>query len=210
MMGLLSLLAQRVPAALAEPMTELRELTMATSDYHDKVDQRLANFPQEIAAGVDVTAIAKAMSEAFRQQLASTGLENTASLLRNSCREITALSGQISSTLKPVSQEYKSMAATISADLAELTAASSELRHQNAQMRAEQQSDTWWWLGLVALVLLLLGGMAAMYLQEHQTAEVLSNMSRQLEGLRAPAVPAAVVTPPTKKAHGQKRKDDRG
>jgi len=54
------------------------------------------------------------MSESFRQQLAVTGLETTANLLRNSSREITALSGEISASLKPAAQEYKSVSATIS------------------------------------------------------------------------------------------------
>jgi hypothetical protein len=45
------------------------------------------------------------MGEALCQQLTATVLENTSDVLRNSAREITALSGRISATLKPVSRE---------------------------------------------------------------------------------------------------------
>ena len=90
--GLLSLLAQRVPDALADAMTELRELTDAARDYHAKIDERLANLPKEIAEGVDLAAI----GESFRQQLANTGLENSAAMLRTSSKEITAFSEQVS------------------------------------------------------------------------------------------------------------------
>ena len=107
MLGLLSLLAQRVPDALAEFLAELREQTKAMGDYHAQVDGRLARLPQEIAQGVDATAIAKAMSESFRQQLAATGLQDTAALLNLSAREIKTLAANIATALKPVTQEYK-------------------------------------------------------------------------------------------------------
>ena len=87
-MGLLALLGQRVPDALADAMTELRELTTTVSDYHDKVDARLANLPREITDGVDLAALSKQMGEAIRQQLADTGIETTATNLRESAKTL--------------------------------------------------------------------------------------------------------------------------
>jgi hypothetical protein len=73
LLGLLSLLGQRLPDVLAEFLAELRAQTKAAGSYHDKLDERLARLPDEIAQGVDPSAIAKAMSESFRQQLAGCG-----------------------------------------------------------------------------------------------------------------------------------------
>ena len=90
LLGLLSLLGQRVPEAVAELLGELRAQARAASEYHAQVDGRLTALPQEIAASVDINAIAEGMTESFRQQLALTGLATTANLLQNSSREITA------------------------------------------------------------------------------------------------------------------------
>jgi hypothetical protein len=86
LLGLLSLLGQRVPDAVAELLIEMRDQTAVAAEYHTHVDARLASLPQEIAEGVDASAIANTMAEAFRQQIASTGLENTTALLRNASR----------------------------------------------------------------------------------------------------------------------------
>ena len=197
-MGLLSLLGQRVPDALADAMTELRELTDAAGDYHAKIDERLENLPKEIAEGVDLAAI----GEAFRQQLVTTGLENSAAMLRTSSKEIKSLSDQISSTLKPVSEQYKTISATLSGEVTKLTTALGELRSQNARLVAEQQSVSWWFVSAAALVILLLGGIGGMFLDRQQTAEAMNNMTVQLERLQTPAVSAAIVPP--KKSKKQK------
>lgn len=145
LLGLLSLLGQRVPTAIADFLTELREQTAVAADYHIQLDRRLASLPSEIAAGVDADAIAQGMAEAFRQQLAATGLENSATLLRNASRELTALSDQISSSLRPLTQNYKAMAATISTELEKLTAASDRLRESNAHLLQQERKTTWLW-----------------------------------------------------------------
>ena len=66
LLGLLSLVGQRVPMRSASFFTELRAQTKATANCHGQMDARLAALPQEIAAGVDVARLAKAMSERFR------------------------------------------------------------------------------------------------------------------------------------------------
>jgi hypothetical protein len=90
MLGLLSLIGQRVPEAAAELLSEMRSLAKATADYHVQLDERLAELPKQISAEVDVGEMAKAMSEAFRQQLSNVGLRETASLLNSSAAEIKA------------------------------------------------------------------------------------------------------------------------
>jgi hypothetical protein len=183
LLGLLSLLGQRLPDAITEFLIELRDQTAAAKEYHSHVDARLASLPQEIAEGVDAGAIANTMAEAFRQQLAATGLENTATLLRNASREITALTGHIAASLRPVTQDYKSMAATTSADLEKLTTASDKLREYKAHLYQEHRRSAWLAHGVLALVLFLAGGLCGICIEQRQTADLLSKMGTQIQQL---------------------------
>ena len=183
LLGLLSLLGQRVPDAITDLLTELREQTAVAADYHAQLDRRLASLPSEIAAGVDAGAIAQGMAEVFRQQLAATGLENSAMLLRNASRELTALTGQISSSLRPLTQNYKAMAATISTELEKLTAASDRLRDSNAHLLQHERKTTWLFRGLLALVLFLAGGLFGIFIEKHQTTDLLSRVANQVDQL---------------------------
>ena len=193
LLGLLSLLGQRIPDALAELLGELRTQATAASEYHAQVDGRLASLPDEIAAGVDIDAMANNLAESFRQQLATTGLETTANLLRNSSREITALSGQISASLKPTTQEYKRVTATISSELARLTLASDELRRHNSQLMVQERANNWWLQGFMMLALLFVGIVAGVTMEKRGTTDALVNLGAQLERIQTPAaVPATV------------------
>ncbi len=172
LLGLLSLLGQRLPDALGEFLAEIRAETKASADYHSSFDTRLAGLPGEIAAGVNMAAIAKEMGEALRQQITATGLENTTDLLRNSSREITALSGQISATLKPVSQEYKTISSTISTELTKLTNAAEQLEYHNTHLFEQERTNARLWQGMLALVLFLSGGLCGMEMERVQTPQV--------------------------------------
>jgi hypothetical protein len=123
LLGLLSLIGQRMPDAMAELLAELRSQTKVAADYYNQVDMRLATLPMEIAAGVDPVAVATSMSEVFRQQLAATCLEDTAALLRVSTTTIKALSGELTATLKPVADEFRCLTSALAKDTADLVAA---------------------------------------------------------------------------------------
>jgi hypothetical protein len=201
LLGLLSLLGQRVPDAVAELLIEVRDQTAAAAEYQAQVDALLASLPQEIADGVDAGAIAQAMAEAFRQQIASTGLENTATLLRNASREINALTGQISASLRPLTQDYKRMATTISAELENLTAASERLREHNAHLRQQERRSALVWHGILALVLFLAGGLCGIFIEKRQTTDVLSKMGTQIQQLCTSALPNPNSTYERTKSH---------
>jgi hypothetical protein len=189
LLGLLSLLGQRVPDAVAELLIEVRDQTAATAEYHAQVDARLASLPQKIAEGVDARAIAERMAEAFRQQIASTGLENTATLLRNASRELTALSGQVTASLRPVTRDYKSMAATISAELEQLTTISDRLREHNAQISQQERKSAYLWHRVLAMVLFLACGLCGIFIEKRQTTDVLSNIGTQIQQLCTSTLP---------------------
>ncbi len=190
-LGLLSLLGQRVPEAVRDLLEELREQTRTSSEYHTQVDRRLARLPQEIAEGVDAGAIVKAMSESFRQQVTATGLQDATALLNASAHDIKILSGQISAALKPVTQEYKGISATISGELTRLAAASRHVQEHNARLMVQEHSRSWQWQGLLALVLFLAGGLCGIAIEKRQTADDLTNIYAQIERIQTPPVPIA-------------------
>ncbi len=195
LMGLLSILGQRVPDALAEAMTELRELTTTASDYHTKVDERLANLPREIADGLDVDQ----MAEKFRQQFAATGLQSSAGLIRDSSREITALSDKLAATLAPLGDNYTKIAGGIGTELERLTAANRSMAAYNAQLIREQPGNSWQWQTVLVLIMFLLGGVCGLVFEKGQTTEVMSRMNSQIERLQTPVAPPAAQTAPKKR-----------
>jgi len=199
LLGLLSLLGQRVPTATAELLVELREQAQAAAGYHAQVNERLANLPQEIAQGVDAAAIAKAMSESFRQQITSSGLQETSMLLNLSVKDIKALAANFTSALRPVLQEYKGISGTVSAELTKLLAASREVQNHNARLMVQERSKAWVWQGLLALVLFLAGGLCGIVVEKRQTQAMLSGIVVQMDAIRTP--PAPLVPSGTRPSH---------
>jgi hypothetical protein len=208
LLGLLSLLGQRVPDALATFVAELREQTKISADYCNRLEARLAGLPREIADGVDAVAIAKAMSESFRQQVVSAGVREAAALLHASARDAKTLSNQISATLKPLLNEYKSISATISAELAKLMAASRHLEHHNARLITEQYPSRQLWQCLLALVLFLIGGICGILIESHRISDDLANIHAQIERIRALQTSAVSPFPKSNERSGLARRND--
>ncbi len=182
LLGFLSLLGQRLPDALAGFLEAVREQTRVTGEYHTRLGDRLAYLPKEIAEGVDLDAIAKAMSERFRQQLTASGLQDTAALLNGSVSEIKTLFSQLAAGLQP----YKGIGTTISAELVKLTAASRELQQQNTVLIAREREQWWLWKGLLGLTIFLIGGVCGILLEKRQTVDVMSDLDvhvRRIENL---------------------------
>lgn len=201
LLGLVSLVSQRIPEAMGECLAEFRQQTKAVAEYWRQVDARLASLPGEIAAGVDAGAIAAAMSERFRQQFTASGLQESATVLGAAAKEIKALSGEIARTLRPVPQEYRSIMTAISEQLAQLKAASETLRAHNAELVVRERATARWVDVLVIVFVFLAGGWAGMLLDKQQTTAALADVAAQIERLQAPAnrphsaIPAGPVAP---------------
>ena len=198
LLGLLSLVGQRVPDALGEFLQELRAQTSAARHYHGEVDARLAALPQEIAAGVDVAGVAKGMSEAFRQQLATTGLHDTAGLLKAATITIRGLSDDLTTTLKPAAGEYRGIALALAAETTKLAKTAGEVEELNHRLIIQQRSNRWGLLALAGLVMFLVGGLAGIVLEKRQTADLFSNIGSQIERVQTPVLPIAEVRRKTK------------
>ena len=102
--------------ALADAITELRELTTATGDYHAKVDECLANLPAETTKGLNMDMLVSDVGEAFRQKLAATGLKDAAFALEKSYCDINALSDHISTKLALLGENSTRIAGTIATE----------------------------------------------------------------------------------------------
>jgi hypothetical protein len=197
LVGLLSLLGQRIPDAAVELLAELRSQTKNAAAFHSQIGERLAGLPREIAKGIDAGEMVLKLSDAFRQQIEMTALENTATLLRASATDINALACLISDAVNPVTQEYTGLAAAISGELGKLTAASRQLQSHNAQLLGEQPLNYWIWQGIFIAVMFLMGGLCVF--EKNQTGDALAGMSSQIYRMQAPAV-ATVAPPPRKSA----------
>jgi uncharacterized phage infection (PIP) family protein YhgE len=174
LLGLLSLLGQRIPDALAEFLDEFRSKTKAEAEYCAKVESRLANLPKEIADGIDPAAVAKAMSESFRQQLAASGLQDTASLLKAAVITLKSLSDEVSTTLKPI-------AATFSDETKTLLASARQIEDEDAQLLQQQKVAKWVWASLVGIVMFLLGSVYGQVLEKQHTADCVDHIGFQLQ-----------------------------
>jgi hypothetical protein len=162
LLGLLSLMGQRVPDALADLLAELRAQAKAAGDYHAQVDARLADLPKEIAAGVDPKTIAEQMSEVFRQRIEKTGLRDTVGLLGPAVTTLKALSGDLTTSLGPV-------VCQIDSGITKLMAAAEKVDQHNrnliAEQRARERARGWQIPALAALVVFLIGSVCGILLK---------------------------------------------
>ena len=200
MLGLVSIVGQRIPDAVGEFLAELRSQTKVAADYHGQVDARLAGLPQEIAAGVDPAAVARAMSENLRQQLADTGLQDTTALLASRAKDIRALAGEILAGFKPAVQDYRGIASTISNETTKLVSAARDVEVHNERLIQEKIEDGWLMKALVVLIVFLLGGFCGILVEKRQTGDALANIGSQIEMVQTPALPIAQIPPKNRKS----------
>jgi hypothetical protein len=201
LLGLLSLLGQRIPDAVTGFLKEFRAQTASSAKYHADLERRLARLPEEIGAGVDAGAIAKAMSESFRQQIAATGLQDTALHLQICVTEVKGLSDQIATALKPVPQQYKGIGATISTELAKLQSAASQLQQHNARLIVQTERNAWMWKVLAVAAVFLVGAVCGSVYEQGQRADLLTEIDAQIHRSQPPAplAPPGAVIPKRKK-----------
>lgn len=181
LLGLLSLLGQRVPDAIGDLLAELRADTRVAADYRAQLDLRLTQLPQEITSGINLDALGRAMSERLRQQLLNTGLQEIATVMTTSARQVILLEEQITTTLKPALEQHHRMTSRIAADLENLRSASEQLREHNARLIRRERSHLWIWLGLLAFCLCLVGGVGGIAFEKRQTTDLLSHLQAELE-----------------------------
>ncbi|HMJ21161.1 MAG TPA: hypothetical protein VK513_04610 [Terriglobales bacterium] len=199
LLGFLSLLGQRIPDALRESVETFRQQSQSTALYHQKLDARLARLPAEIAEGVDPEELAEAMSESFRQQIAATGLDDTARLLSASVAGLRTVSAELATSVRPLTNQYAGIGTVISAELTRLTNASAQLRQHNADLIVQAAEERWLVKGLLAVALLVIGAVSGILYEKRTTTELLRDMGSELQRIQTPTVPAPASTMRNKK-----------
>lgn len=174
LLGLLSLVGQRIPDALADFLGEFRAQTKIAVEYQGQVQARLANLPREIEAGIDPVALAKQMSESFRQQLSASGLQDTAALLKAAVLTLKTLSVEVTTVLKPT-------AAILSGETANLLASRRQIEEQNARLSHQHQVKSWILLCLVGMLTFLLGLFYGEIAERRRAADLFSNIAVELK-----------------------------
>ncbi len=125
------------------------------------------------------------MGELFRQQLSGMGFETSAVLLRSTAAEMTALAGHLSTSLKPIAQDFKSLAASIADGVSTLSAHSRSLKSHGTQSVESESPQSWRWHFILILAVFLLGGFCGVVFEKAQTADVLDRLSTQIRCAQA-------------------------
>jgi hypothetical protein len=202
MLGLLSAVGQRIPDAAGELLAELRTQTGAAKEYSSQVNARLAALPSEIAAGVDPKLIAESMSEIFRQRLRETGLVDTTAHLKLATADLSKLTSELTTTLKPAAGEYRGIAAALAAETSKLARNAREVEELNRRLIVQQRSNSRGLMAMAALLIFLVGGLAGIVLEKRQTVDLLSNIGAQIERVQTPAALPIAENPRKNKKQG--------
>ena len=193
LLGLLSILGQHIPDAMAEFLETFREERKAAVEYHALVSELMERLPAEITATVDPVAMGKALGENFRQQIANCGVAEAVQSLTESLGEVQTVSAKLTTALKPLSEEYGRVGSMAAAEFGKLTTVARELERQNATVITRRRRE-WGVEILFAAVLILVGFVAGIWWEQQKTETTLGDMQAQLERIQTPA-PVAAPSP---------------
>jgi hypothetical protein len=197
LLGFVTLVGREIPGAVNALLEELRAQAATAGEHRQRIEDRLAKLPQEIADGVDPDEIADAMSERFRQQIAASGLQETAALLNQSLGHVHSLIAQVAVAFQPVPQQYKGIGETISSDLNKLVAASRAVQNHNSNLIARSQGDSWLKQVFLGFALALFGAVCGFLYEKKQTADWMADLDSQIQRIQPPV--KAPKLPVTKK-----------
>ncbi|MGH9640351.1 MAG: hypothetical protein ACRD3Y_09840 [Bryobacteraceae bacterium] len=196
--GFLTLLGRELPEHLEDQRQQLRKLLLdahaefkkqvqTNARYHDQLAERLGRLPEEMAEGVKSADIAKTMAEAFRQQIAATGIEETKALLSAATRDVKQTAQALDKAVQPLASRYGSIgneiekqAAHIDTEARKLLSTADMLQRKNAELVKENRSLEWYSLLAIALVVFVGGILAGMNLEQRSTGDLVQRLQRQI------------------------------
>jgi uncharacterized small protein (DUF1192 family) len=179
-MGILALLTRHVPKDVAherERFQELLELHRQFADeaqqkmlgYVHELEERIADLPSEIEAGLDPKEIAKLLGESLRQHFLQSGILDTAKALQTASVTMAGAQKQLSSVLRSLTDTDGGIAAQIAHANSRLTH-SLEYRIKTLDsLLHEWKSDLLRiWIPMITIAALLLGFFAGLKIQSWQ------------------------------------------
>jgi hypothetical protein len=200
--GFLTLLGRELPEHLGQERRQFRKLLLdahaefkkqiqTNAHYHDQIAERLSHLPEEIAEGVKPADVAKTMAEAFRQQIAATGIEETKALLSAATRDLKQTAQALDKAVQPLASRYgdiadeiEKQAAHIEVEARKLLNTADMLQRKNAELVKENRSLEWYWLIAIGILLVAGGLFAGMNLEQRNTGDVVQELQQQMSELQ--------------------------
>ncbi len=205
-MGILALLTQETPAAIAAERKSLQkilenalsktdEVEKRMATYTSRIESRIAQLPKELETGLDPPRIAKLLGESLRQRFQQSGLPDAARALDQSCAEVNSVQKQLVNVLREVAHPDIGVIAKVR------TANDSLLRSMTA--RAQQIDDllgrlekqVWAiWLPVIASAALALGfALGTWFANVRQGTAEASSAAQSQQKMPMPEGPAQQV-----------------
>ena len=165
-------------------------------------------MPEEIAEGVKPEAIAKAMSESFRQQLVATGIGDTKAFLNEATRDLKRVTGELDATVRPFVSRYGELGSEIQNRVGALGTAAGQLQNaadavdrKNRELMHENERLAWWIMPTLAVLVFLAGGMIGAVWEQRHATDAVSELQAQVYQLQqtVKALPAALAPPAAKR-----------
>jgi hypothetical protein len=213
--GFLTLMGQQLPDAIEAERGELRKLlsgaytafqqeVKTNYTYHDQLNERLSRLPDEIASGVKPDDIAAAMAERFRQQIAQTGLEESADILRRSLPDIRAVVNNLDLTIHRFKEQSRTVDQSIEIHSRKLGQMVDEHRWESEKLHRFSSQNRWGLLTGAALIVFALGAMLGFFWSARSSNATLRDMQQQLDRIEQAAKAPAAVSPPAAPKRGKK------
>lgn len=213
--GFLTLMGQQLPDAIEAERGELRKLltgaytafqqeVKTNQTYHEKLNERLSRLPDEIASGVKPDDIAEVMAERFRQQIAQTGLEEAADLLRRSLPGIGTVVNNLDLTISRFKEQSKAVDQSIEVHSRRLGKLVEEHRLESEKLHKFSTENHWGLLTGAALIVFFLGLMLGLFWSARSSDATLRDMQQKLDRIEQAVKPPAAASPPAAPKRGKK------
>lgn len=174
----------QITSALATSLATLQAVADRSAAYHRDLDTRLSILPAAIAEGIHPPAIAQAIAEHLRQQVAQTGLPVTANALALTAQELSealAVAQQTVRSLGPWTQAATEARHSVEQVRTTVAQTAAEARATVTRLQAQFTADYRHALSLLCVAALVLGVFLGIEVQQWRDA-------------RASAVPPVTVS----------------
>ena len=126
---------EKLKGMFAEAFETLRELVQSMKAQQTQLDQRLAQLPHTVAAGLDPARIAASINESLRQQFLQSTIPETASALAVTSAQMKKGNVELMQTARELSDMHRGIVGETRQAAASLKSESSELRKQAANSK---------------------------------------------------------------------------
>jgi len=183
---------EKLKEIFAEAFAALREVLESVKTQQAQIDQRLAELPQSVAAGIKPAAIAAAVNESLRQLFLQSTIPETASALAVTSAQMKKDNVELMQTARELGDIHRGIVGETRQAAASLKSESSELRKEAASSKHVFDRGK-----RVLFSAVLLFGLSTGLVLEYWFQRSFFPPPAQI--VCAPALPATPVKPPTSK-----------